>query len=242
LSTGGKKPDAKLQALIDKVTGKRPLTVINHILAHGKITTEELKDTYGYNHPPRAIRDVVEWGIPLKKTRVTGTDGRSIAAYEFDDLNAIQNHKLGGRRAFSKKFKQTLIAKYGLKCALCGEAYEHQYLQIDHRVPYEVAGNDGHIGDESSPDLFMLVCGTCNRLKSWSCEHCQNWLVEKESAVCQTCYWASPENYKHMALREIRRAEIVWSDGETDVFDKIKSAATAEGLSVQEYIKRKLSS
>ena len=35
------------------VTAKRPRTVIDHILQYGYITTEELKEKYGYNHPPR---------------------------------------------------------------------------------------------------------------------------------------------------------------------------------------------
>lgn len=47
------------------VTAKRPRTVIKHILEHGYITTEELREKYGYNHPPRAARDVREQGIPL---------------------------------------------------------------------------------------------------------------------------------------------------------------------------------
>jgi len=50
--------------LCKKVTAKRPKTVIDHILKHGFITTQELKDKYGYNHPPRAVRDVKENGIP----------------------------------------------------------------------------------------------------------------------------------------------------------------------------------
>lgn len=66
--------------LLKSVTGKRPKPVIDHILEHGQITTEELKDVYGYNHPPRAIRDVREQGIPVKTFRVTGSDGRKIAA------------------------------------------------------------------------------------------------------------------------------------------------------------------
>ncbi len=44
--------------LLESVKATRPRTVIEHILENGQITTEELKDTYGYNHPPRAIRDV----------------------------------------------------------------------------------------------------------------------------------------------------------------------------------------
>lgn len=56
------------------VTAKRPRIVIEHILTHGYITTEELKEQYGYNHPPRAARDVREQGIPLETFRVTGSD------------------------------------------------------------------------------------------------------------------------------------------------------------------------
>lgn len=48
--------------LLESVKAKRPRTVIQHILQHDQITTEELKNTYGYNHPPRAIRDVREQG------------------------------------------------------------------------------------------------------------------------------------------------------------------------------------
>lgn len=41
--------------LLKSVKAKRPKTVIDHILKYGQITTEELKDRYGYNHPPRAM-------------------------------------------------------------------------------------------------------------------------------------------------------------------------------------------
>ncbi len=44
--------------LLYSVKEKRPKTVIQHILKNGFITTEELKNTYGYNHPPRAVRDL----------------------------------------------------------------------------------------------------------------------------------------------------------------------------------------
>jgi len=71
------------------VTAKRPRTVIDHILKHGQITTEELKEKYGYNHPPRAARDVKEQGIPLEMFRVTGSDGRKIGAYRFGDPKKV---------------------------------------------------------------------------------------------------------------------------------------------------------
>ena len=56
------------------VSAKRPKTVIDHILKYGFITTEDLKEKYGYNHPPRAARDVREQGIPLNTFRVQGGD------------------------------------------------------------------------------------------------------------------------------------------------------------------------
>ena len=46
--------------LAESITNKRAKIVIDHILKHGFITTEDLEKTYGYNHPPRAARDVRE--------------------------------------------------------------------------------------------------------------------------------------------------------------------------------------
>jgi hypothetical protein len=53
--------------LLNSVDAKRLRTVIQHILEHGLITSQDLKDTYGYNHPPRTVRDVREYSIPLIK-------------------------------------------------------------------------------------------------------------------------------------------------------------------------------
>ena len=76
--------------LCKKVTAKRARTVIDHILKHGHITTEELKTKYGYDHPPRAARDVREEGIPLVTTRVQGSTGRKIGAYTFGDPSKVR--------------------------------------------------------------------------------------------------------------------------------------------------------
>lgn len=93
--------------LLESVTAKRPRTVIQHILKNGYITSEELKDVYGYNHPPRAVRDVREYGIPLVTYRVQGSDGRKIAAYKFGDPHEVQNalSKTAGRTVLSKSIK-----------------------------------------------------------------------------------------------------------------------------------------
>ena len=97
----------KFLDLLNSVDAKRPTTVIKHILSKGFITSQELKDNYGYNHPPRAIRDVREYGIPIVTYRVEGNDGRSIAAYRFGDPNDLQNlsSKKAGRTVLSKELK-----------------------------------------------------------------------------------------------------------------------------------------
>ena len=170
-------------AKVKGVKAKRPKTVIDHILEHGSITTEELTERYGYAHPPRAVQDVKDHGIPIERFPAVGSDGRKIAAYRFDLSAVIEGHK-SGRKPFAKITKETLLERDGPRCAICGLEYESRYLQVDHCVPYEVAG------DSLSDDLeqLMLVCGSCNRGKSWTCEHCENWLKEKRIKACQTCY------------------------------------------------------
>jgi len=105
------------------VTAKRPKTVIRHILKHGFITSEQLKDDYGYNHPPRAVRDVKEQGIPIEMFRVGGRDGRKIAAYRFGDPAKMRFGQQTGRTAFSQAIRQKLIVLHGAVCAICQESF-----------------------------------------------------------------------------------------------------------------------
>lgn len=182
--------------LLNSVVAKRPRTVIQHILEHGFITNEDLKNVYGYNHPPRAIRDVRELGIPVVTYRVTDSAGRKIAAYKFgnpDDVQSVAT-KTKGRSALSHKLKQQLIEKYGARCFIYQEALDESALQVDHRIPYEIGGEQ----EASDISHFMLLSASANRAKSWACEHCKNW-AEKDAAFCQRCFWAYPEEYDHVA-------------------------------------------
>lgn len=221
---------------LERITNKRARIVIEHIMEHGFITTEDLEKKYGYNHPPRAARDVREAGIPLETYRVQSSDGRSIAAYRFGDLAKIRGQRLQGRKTFPKKLKDQLYVLSAGKCAICGGEYEARYLQIDHRVPYEVAGDES---DENwDPKDYMLLCGSCNRAKSWSCEHCINWTDEKQPQVCHACYWAKPENYSHIALREVRRLDLLWEEDEVQTYERLKQVAKEAKYRVPEYVKR----
>jgi hypothetical protein len=226
----------KIRRLLASITNKRARIVIEHILEHGFITTEDLEKKYGYNHPPRAARDVREAGIPLETYRVQSSDGRSIAAYKFGNPSEIRQQRLQGRITFPKKLKDDLYATCDGKCAICNGEFESRYLQVDHRVPYEVGGDDSQ-AEFDTPD-YMLVCGSCNRAKSWSCEHCVNWVNDKLSAVCLTCYWANPNDYSHIALREIRRADIVWNEDEVQAYERLRESAKNAHFRIPEYVKK----
>ena len=222
-------------ALCRTVTAKRPKTVIEHILKNGFITTEELKETYGYNHPPRAARDVWEHGIPLETFQVTGSDGRKIAAYRFGDVSAKRFTKLSGRTGLSKKIKDALVEKYGCKCSIYLEDVSERELQIDHRVPYEVGGDGENV--ELAPEDFMLLSGSANRAKSWSCEHCENWNTLKDRTICLTCYWAYPENYNHIAMRQIRRVDLVWQGDEIEIYEKLQARVRSLDKEIPSFVK-----
>lgn len=214
------------------VTAKRPKAVIDHILEYGFVTTEELKQRYGYNHPPRAARDVREHGIPLETFRVTGTDGRKIAAYKFGDITKARFSRLSGRTGLSKQLKVELIKKYGCKCFIYLEKVEKSELQIDHRVPFEVDGEP-----ELETENFMLLCGSANRAKSWSCEHCENWNSIKDKSICLSCYWAYPENYTHIAMRQVRRIDLIWQGDEIKTYEKLKQQAVRLDQEIPQFVK-----
>lgn len=226
-------------ALCLSVNAKRARTVIDHILEHGVVTNEELSELYGYDHPPRAIRDVRENGIPLITHNVISPKtGRRMGAYTFDDILNIKAGRIGGRKAFPKKFKQELLELYGSRDTITGAYIEERYLQIDHRIPYEIAGDDK--GGLNAKD-FMLVDASSNRAKSWSCEHCDNFLRKRDPLICRSCFWASPEQYSHIAETQSRRVDLVWSGDHVEQFDKLKKEADAAGLDFATFLRNKLS-
>jgi hypothetical protein len=219
--------------LLNSVEAKRPRTVIRHILKHGYVTSQELKDEYGYHHPPRAVRDVREYGIPIVTYRVEGTDGRKVAAYKFGDPNEARNSlsKSSGRTALSKALKQALIEKYGPKCFIYHEPMDENALQADHRIPYEIGGEQ----DKNDIEAFMLLSPSANRAKSWACEQCDNWET-KDADYCVKCFWAYPEDYDHVANVKQKVITIVFTGGEIEDFNKLVEISGADGA--QDVIKK----
>ncbi len=221
--------------LAKSITNKRAKIVIDHILKHGFITTEDLEKTYGYNHPPRAARDVGEAGIPLETFKEKSSEGKSIAAYRFRDLSKIQNNRVDGRQVFSKEFKKGLYEANNGLCYICNGKFKERYLQVDHRVPYEISCDDANF--QQNPDDYMLLCASCNRAKSWSCESCENWKDSKDIEICLKCYWEKPENYDHITLEKIRRLDLTWQGEEVSFFEALKKEADKGEIELPEYVK-----
>jgi hypothetical protein len=221
--------------LCRSITAKRARTVIDHLLKYGTLTTEELKLKYGYDHAPRAIRDVREQGIPIETFSAKAANGRKIAGYRFGDPASIRVRKSDGRQALTAKLKAELIERYGCRCAIYLETLPPENLQIDHRVPYAVAGEP----TTPTADDFMLLSASANRAKSWSCEHCENAVTHKRREICLSCYWARPEDYEHVAMQPIRRLDLQWQGAEgLAQYARLCADAAKEGLEPPAFVKR----
>jgi len=228
---GKKKENQYPKEFLEKlksVTAKRAKTVIDHLLKYGSISTEDLKEIYGYDHPPRAVRDVREQGIPIETFHITGKNNRTIAAYRFGDPASIEAGKTGGRKVHSKKLKNSLVESQDSRCVICSTKYEASYLQMDHCIPFEIGGET---------DAFMLLCGSCNRAKSWSCEHCPNVIGKKDVDLCKQCYWANPTEYSHVATQLFRQLNLTWKGKEVTAFKKIKLLAKQAQTQLPDYVK-----
>lgn len=202
---------------LDAITSKRPKTVIRHILEHGFVTTEDLKNL-GYEHAPRAARDVRELGIPLVTFWTKDSNGRRIGAYRFGDPSQVGDKisKASGRTVLSKALKKALVAKFGAKCFIYLQPMEERLLQVDHRIPYEIGGEQS----TKNIDCYMLLSPSANRAKSWTCEHCPNW-TRKDKKFCVKCFWAHPEDYTHIAGKEQRQIVITFTGNEIDDYNKL---------------------
>jgi len=231
-----KKLPKKFLDKLNAVTAKRPKTVIECILRNGFVTTEELKQL-GYEHAPRAARDVREMGIPLETFSVKDSNGRHIAAYRFGDPSKVEDKisKAAGRTVFSKALKKALIDKYGAKCFIYLQPMEERLLQVDHRIPYEISGEL----NENDVDCYMLLSPSANRAKSWTCEHCPNW-KQRNPDFCMQCFWAHPENHTHIAGKEQRQIIITFTGNEIEDYQKLIELVgeeQAEGT-IKEMIKK----
>lgn len=192
---------------------KRARLAVELIFELGSCTTSDLEER-GYSHPPRALGDVRDAGVVLGKKMEsyedprTGTKKRRGRYFLTGDVQDRQS-----RKAFSKKL--TNAVKASGHCAVCGATPP---LQVDHKIPFEIGGETyPHVVAE-----FQPLCPSCNRAKSWDCEHCGNWTV-RDKEVCRDCMWASPEDYRHVAMKQVRQVRVTLEDPEDiALFDEVR--------------------
>jgi 5-methylcytosine-specific restriction endonuclease McrA len=204
------------------------------ILDQGSISTQALQDL-GYGHPPRAKKDLQEHGVAIKTVMARNDrNDRGMAVYAFESPEAVLRDRQAGRAALPKRFVTEVKALAGCRCAVCAGEFGERELQADHRVPYRVAGDEP--GGALDARQFMAICRSCNRAKSESCEHCANWTA-RDAAVCGVCYWASPDQYDHIATEPIRRLDLVWRGDEASDFDLLAAVAERLGSPLPAYVK-----
>jgi hypothetical protein len=92
-----------------RISGKRARVIVDHLLKHGTITTEDLRN-HGYTDPVRAIREVRDQGLPLEMFWTRDSAGRKIGGYRFGEVAAIRSLGAGGTVKF--------------KCLWCGQPLE----------------------------------------------------------------------------------------------------------------------
>lgn len=222
--------------LLCSITNKRAKFVVETIMKKGSCSTEDLKKG-GYEHAPRAARDVRELGVPLITEKGKDSEGKQMAVYVFGDWEKAKQDalkKTNGRTQITNKLKSALIAKYGSRCNLFGEEYDERLLQPDHRIPYEIGGDPEDMMDL---DNFQLLSPSANRDKSWTCEHCFNW-NEKEIEKCKECYYAFPESYTHIAGKLEKRLDVVFKKTDLEIYEMIVKYAEKNGISYQDSFKQ----
>ena len=104
----------------------------------------------------------------------------------------------------------------GAAGASMNKTMDEALLQVDHRIPYEIGGEQ----KTDDTDYYMLLSPSANRAKSWTCEHCVNW-EKKDASFCMNCFWAHPENYTHIAGNIQRRITITFTGDEIEDYNKL---------------------
>ncbi|MFF2652137.1 HNH endonuclease [Streptomyces sp. NPDC058045] len=207
-------------------TSKRAQKALEFLLDQGTVTTDDLKNA-GYDHPPRAVRDLKDAGFAITSANVS-VDGRRMARYTLLDS---MSEDFAQRRPISNSFRDKLFREHGHRCAVCGAEFITRMLQADHRVPFHIGG-DPAVFETAD---FMPLCSSDNRAKSMSCETCPNWEVRNPD-TCRTCYWHDPDDYDHVATIDERRLVLTVHGDRIGVIDAMKAEAGASDSTLGEVV------
>lgn len=162
-------------------------------LRQGFVTKQ---DCYQLGFDPVVTRDLTKHGVVFESHQ-----GRILL-----DLQA-SNVALGGPAVFPTRERDSLIEQASFLCALCGRQYPRKRLALDHRVPHRVAGNS-LVASQGAEAATQVLCYGCNNDKQHACRDCPNQQSTLNPETCESCFWAYPEAYCHVATTPERRAEL----------------------------------
>lgn len=231
---------------------KRAKWAIDHLLKNGSICSKTILDA-GHMHTSRVICDVRDQGIPViteytkqgqPPAKIKSKDGKlekskRFAVYRLGVPENINRAKFGGRKAIPKNIRNKLILKSGSVCNLSDRQLIEYELEVDHRIPFLLLGEPEN---RKCPSNYMLLSKSMQRKKSMACENCPNIHKYRKIENCLSCYWASPEQYTHIAMVEERCVALSWDETDVNLFEQIANKAKEQGISVQAYIKEQLTS
>ncbi|MDF5707466.1 MAG: hypothetical protein PUP90_07215 [Nostoc sp. S4] len=52
-----------------------------------------------------------------------------------------------------------------------------------------------------------------------------------------SCYWAYPESYTHIAMRQVRRIDLIWQEENIDIYERLKQQAVNLNKEIPQLIK-----
>lgn len=203
-------------------TSKRARAALEILLTRGSVTTGDLKAA-GYDHPPRAVRDLKDSGFAIE-SQIVKVEGVRMSRYTL--LDSV-SEAFAQRLPIPNSFRKKLFEAHDFLCSVCGGTFPTRMLQVDHRVPFHIDGDPPSLETKH----FMPLCGSDNRAKSRSCETCVNWEL-RNPETCKTCYWHDPEDYLHIATLDERRLTILAQGDDVYTIDHLKDAAQQAGAPV----------
>src|SRR5699024_710289 len=101
-----------------------------------------------------------------------------------------------------RNLKEKIAEENGYCCEIDQTSFELRYLQIDHRMPYEVSGDPEEL-------IWKIICHFVLHTTELGYVVVNIPIIGsiKDPNICKTCYWASPSNYSHIAMEGVKRVE-----------------------------------
>jgi hypothetical protein len=59
----------------------------------------------------------------------------------------------------------------------------------------------------------------------------------KDKSICLSCYWAYPESYEHIAMRQVRRIDLLWEGDDIEIYERLKQRAVSVEKELPEFVK-----